>query len=167
MILKQLYRRTESGGNVYVAVGNGSEELEVMAKDRIGGSAFHHLIDNVIISKAIGRRKHFFYFLEESDFHRFNALGAIEEMNENEGKKWEIVEIDRATHYWSGASFVAMPKAGVYVTPARIFARAEVSEKSRLEEQHLALVDIHKKLKKQSRRINKHLKELERINNEV
>jgi len=138
MILKRLYERTESDDKKLTAIGNGSETLKNVAIQRLGLNKFYILSRNNIYPKKRGSGRKDFYFLERTDFHKFNALGAIEKLNENKSEKWQLTNIAKATHYWSGDSFFAMPKTGVYATPGRMFARMEVSEQSRLEEQRLA-----------------------------
>jgi len=119
-MLKQIYKRIESDGEVYIAVGNGSEELELTSTYRLGGAALYHLKDNDLIPKGLGRGRQVFYFLKESDFHKFNALGVIEKLNENKGEKWEIVDKLHSTHHWNGETFSMHGSTRPNVT---IFAR--------------------------------------------
>ncbi len=70
---------TESGKR-YLLVGGGSEKLRAIAQSRIGKDKFCTVsTSRVILSGKAGVISNISYFLEESDFHLFNAHDALKE----------------------------------------------------------------------------------------
>lgn len=72
MELKELYKH-EEGGKTYIAIGNGSEEIEELTQERIGEERFYTLREGKMEGAFEGSKAHLFYFLEDRDFEIFKA----------------------------------------------------------------------------------------------